>query len=353
MVHKGSKEQHAYSDTSYVRKTATLDSHPKVQGYNFEQNFSLQDFIQAYATTGFQATNLALGIEVTNQMIEEKDCLKILSFSGNMISSGLRDIITFLVKHKYIDAIVTSAAGIEEDLIKCHKHFCIGTFDASGQALFDNGVGRIGNIFVPFDRYLYFEEFMNKEFQTLYKKQTAQKRAVTPTQITAHLGQAIDNEESFLYWAAQNNIPVFCPGIIDGALGDLAYFFSKRQKDFQIDLIGDQEKMIDMTINANKTGAVILGGGIAKHYTLNSNIFRDGLDYAVYITTASGHDGSDSGGNQEEAKTWAKIKVHAPQVKITAEASIVFPLLVAATFAQKQTQAKSKKGAKKKTKKKK
>jgi len=44
--------------------------------------------------------------------------------------------------------------------------------------------------------------------------------------------------------------------------------------------------------------------------------------------------GSDSGGNQEEAKTWEKIKVDAPTVKIVADATIAFPLLVAGSFAQ-------------------
>ena len=79
----------------------------------------------------------------------------------------------------------------------------------------------------------------------------------------------------------------------------------------------------------------MLGGGIAKHYVLNANIFKDGLDYAVYITTAGFYDGSDSGGNQEEAISWNKISANAPCAKVYAEATLVFPLLVAATFAKK------------------
>ena len=82
-------------------------------------------------------------------------------------------------------------------------------------------------------------------------------------------------------------------------------------------------------------GALILGGGVSKHYVMNANIFKEGLDYAVYITTAHEFDACDSGGNQQEAMTWAKLKLDAPNVKIKCEASIAFPLLVAGSFKKK------------------
>ena len=121
----------------------------------------------------------------------------------------------------------------------------------------------------------------------------------------------------------------------DGSIGDLSYFQKMKKTDFYIDIIGDHKKIVNMALNSEKAGAIILGGGVAKHYVLNANIFREGLDYAVYITTAQEYDASDSGGNQQEAMSWAKIKVNAPNVKVRAEASLIFPLLVAQTFAKK------------------
>jgi deoxyhypusine synthase len=143
-----------------------------------------------------------------------------------------------------------------------------------------------------------------------------------------------DEKNSYLYWAYKNDIPVYSPGIIDGAIGDIAYYFRKEHPGFVIDPVSDHVKLVDYIINCKKTAGLILGGGISKHYMLNSQIFKEGFDYSVYITTASPHDASDSGGNQEEAITWAKIKPNAPRVKVNAEASIVFPLLVAASFAK-------------------
>ncbi|MGV8150828.1 MAG: deoxyhypusine synthase family protein, partial [Candidatus Woesearchaeota archaeon] len=102
-----------------------------------------------------------------------------------------------------------------------------------------------------------------------------------------------------------------------------------------LDVIGDHKKIVSMVLESEKTGAILLGGGTPKHYILDANIYRDGLDYAVYVTTADEYDASDSGGNPQEAMSWAKIRVNAKAVKIKSEATIVFPLLVAGTFAKK------------------
>jgi deoxyhypusine synthase len=179
---------------------------------------------------------------------------------------------------------------------------------------------------------------MNPFFERIYKLQKKQG-PLSSNKIIHELGKEIsklkNKNESILYWAYKNNIDIYCPCLTDGSIGDLIYFFKNKKKDFYIDIVGDTKKIIDYTLNQEKTAAIILGGGISKHYVLNANIFKDGLDYAVYISTSQFFDGSDSGGNQEEAISWNKIKPDALKAKVYAEATLVFPLLVAATFANK------------------
>ena len=139
----------------FMRKSVTMDEYPKIKGINFEEDIDLDKFIDSFSTNGFQATHLGLGISITNLMIDNKAKI-FLAFTGNMISCGLRDIITYLVKHKFVDVLITTSSGIEEDLIKSIKPFVIGDFEASGNALFDMGVGRIGNIFKYSGFYLVF-----------------------------------------------------------------------------------------------------------------------------------------------------------------------------------------------------
>ena len=331
--------------TRFMRRYESLKDFPEIKGYDFEQGFDFDKFIDSYESTGIQAENLGRAINIVNQMIDDKAFI-FLSCTSNIISSGLREIVRFLVKHRFVHAISISAGGVEEDIIKCFKPFVRGSFNIPGRVLFDKGVGRIGNILAPYDRYLYFEKFINPFFDRIYKESKQDDKVFTPSEIIFELGKEINHKDSVLYWAYKNKIPVFCPAFTDGSLGDLLYFQKQAKKDFYVDIVEDHVKIVKLALEAEKTGAIILGGGVAKHYVLNANIFREGLDHAVYITTAQEFDASDSGGNQQEAMTWAKIKLNAPNVKICAEASLVFPLLVAATFAKHHHQGKAGKSGK-------
>lgn len=325
-----------------VKKSIDLSRLPKIEGHNFEEGSDINKILDSLNTTGLQATELGKAIEVTKAMIRE-DVPIFLSFTSNMVSSGVREHIKYLVKHKKVSVLVTAAGGIEEDAIKARMPFRIGDFNAKGEALFDSGVSRIGNIFATNEHYSYFEFFIRKVFDKLLSEKTKDNICiVTPSDIAHTMGRIMEEEKeydeksSILYYAYKNQIPIFCPGIVDGAIGDMLYFYKKTHPNFILDTSKDHEKIIDYTINCEKTAAIILGGGIAKHYVLNANIFKEGLDYAVYISTAQGYDGSDSGGNIDEAVSWAKIKTHASTAKVYSDASIAFPLLIAGSFAKKE-----------------
>ena len=91
--------------------------------------------------------------------------------------------------------------------------------------------------------------------------------------------------------------------------------------------------IVNIVLNSEKTGGILLGGGISKHFALNANIFKEGFDYLVCINTGQEFDGSDSGARIEEAISWGKVKPNAPSVKVHCDATIAFPLLVAGSFA--------------------
>jgi deoxyhypusine synthase len=315
----------------HVEKLNSLDNYPDVKGYEFGKKFDFDDFINSFATTGFQATHLGQAIQILKTMRREKAKI-FLTFTSNMASSGVRDIIAYLVKNKLVDVLVTSAGGIEEDIIKVSNSFKIGQFDASSKSLFDSGIFRIGNIFVPNDRYAYLETHIDPLLKEMY----AEKKVWTSYDFISRLGASLDGKEgaesSYIYWAWKNNIPIFCPGLVDGCIGDLLYFFKYNHPDMVLDTIGDVKKINDLTLQFEKTGVISLGGGMPKHFALNANILREGADYAIYISTAQEFDGSDSGGKIQEAQTWAKVKLDALHVKVYVDATIAFPILVAGAF---------------------
>jgi deoxyhypusine synthase len=141
------------------------------------------------------------------------------------------------------------------------------------------------------------------------------------------MGKRICNESSILYWAAKNKIPIYVPGITDGAVGYQLWLFS-QDHDFKINLLKDSGELNDTVYDAKKTGALIVGGGISKHHTLWWNQFREGLNYAVYISTAVEWDGSLSGARPREAVSWGKINEKAARIMIEGDASLILPIMI-------------------------
>lgn len=66
----------------------------------------------------------------------------------------------------------------------------------------------------------------------------------------------------------------------------------------------------------------------------NANLMRNGADFSVFINTGNEFDGSDSGAAPDEAISWGKIRINAKPVKVCADATFVFPLIVSQTFAK-------------------
>jgi deoxyhypusine synthase len=310
--------------------TKKTDAKIAIEGYDFNKGLNYSKLLDSYFSTGFQATNLAEAVKIIKKMREDK-CTIFLGYTSNMVSSGLREVFRYLAEHKLVDVIVTTAGGVEEDLIKCIEPFLLGEFTASGKELREEGTNRIGNIFVPNDRYVKFEKF----FVPLIDKLSKTKNTYTPSELINILGKEINNKESIYYWCAKNNIPVFCPAFTDGSMGDMVYFYKHQNEKFTIDIADDIKKINDIAITAKKTGMIILGSGVVKHHICNANMFRNGAEYAVYINNAQEFDGSDAGARPDEAISWGKILPDAKTVKVFGDATIIFPLVVAKAFVEK------------------
>jgi deoxyhypusine synthase len=156
----------------------------------------------------------------------------------------------------------------------------------------------------------------------------------TPSRVIRRLGLEIDNPDSIWYWCAKNEIPVYSPALTDGSIGDMIYFHSYKTPGLVIDIVEDIRGMNNEAVWAQKTGTIILGGGVVKHHIMNANLFRNGADFAVYINTSSEFDGSDSGARPDEAVSWGKISIEGKSVKVCAEVTLVLPILVSMSFAK-------------------
>jgi|Transcript_88803 deoxyhypusine synthase len=334
-----------------------------IVGYNFSKGIDYEALLDSYLRTGFQATNFGMAVEQINRMLDwsladepvaedeedeykekekrEKVRTKIwLSYTSNLISCGLRETICYLAKNSMIQVMITTAGGIEEDIIKCLAPTHVGDFAIQGLGLRRKGINRTGNLLVPNDNYCLFEDWFQPILDKMHDEQDKDRVAWTPSRLIHRMGKEIDNEESVCYWAYKNNIPVFSPAITDGSIGDMLYFHSYKRPGLIIDIVSDIRAVNDEAVKSRKTGVIVLGGGLVKHHCMNANLMRNGADFCVYVNTAQEFDGSDSGARPDEAISWGKIRIDAKPVKIYAEATLVAPLLVAKTFARKVQEGK-------------
>ncbi len=304
-----------------------------IKGYDFNKGVDYGKILDSYASTGFQASHFAKAVKIIEKMTKEKATIY-LGCTSNLITSGVRDIIKWMAQHKKMDVFVTTAGGIEEDIIKCLGDFKLGEFSASGELLRKKGVNRTGNILVPNSRYVKYEEFMDPILEKIYSEQKKTGKIISVSDFIKILGKEINNEESILYWCWKNNIRVYCPALTDGSTGDMVHFFMYKHPDFKIDIAYDIHDMNEFTITRKKTGLILLGGGIMKHHILNSNMMRNGAEYSVYINSGEEWDGADSNARPDEAVSWGKIVEKGESVKVFGDATILFPLIVAKCFAK-------------------
>ncbi|ROT43305.1 deoxyhypusine synthase [Sodiomyces alkalinus F11] len=327
----------------------------KVEELDFDEikgDITADDLFRGMRHMGFQASSLSEAIRIINDMRTWRDpetgdkTTIFLGYTSNLISSGMRGVFRWLVKHKHISCIVTTAGGVEEDFIKCLGDTYMSSFATPGADLRKKGLNRIGNLVVPNSNYRAFEDWVVPILDKMLDEQEASKGTDaeinwTPSKMIHRLGKEIDDERSVYYWAWKNDIPVFCPALTDGSLGDMLYFhtFKASPRQLKCDIVEDIRRINTISVRAKRAGMIVLGGGVVKHHIANACLMRNGAESAVYINTGQEFDGSDAGARPDEAVSWGKIKIGADSVKVYADATLVFPFVVANTFARDRSAA--------------
>jgi deoxyhypusine synthase len=316
---------------SWLRNVISMKKQP-VQDISLKKNMTVNQFVkELYSSGGFSAKKVADGVDILESMMKEKDCVKFLSFPACIISTGTRGIIKELLKRKLFDVVITTAGTLDHDLARVWKQYFHGSFAADDTELYHKGINRLGNIFIPLECY---GTILEKKLQPLFQELFTVQQKWSTRDLLWECGKRLEKEkngkESLLYWAWKNKIPMFIPGITDGAFGSQLWMYYQEHRNLTIDLFKDEQDLSDIVFNATKTGALIIGGGISKHHVIWWNQFCNGLSHAVYVTTAVEYDGSLSGAQTREAISWGKIAEKAHNITIEGDATVLLPLMVTA-----------------------
>ncbi len=290
----------------------------------------LQSFLTSMEKVGvLGAGRLGRAAEIIQRMFGDSEYFTFLSMSGPMVPGGLRKVVSQLVESGKIDAIVTSGANIVHDLVEAYggAHYRVPT-GKDDYELREAGMGRIADIYVKEED---FEKFEKGIYAFLDGLPEEKMTTLAPTEFLRELGLAQKDDSSILKQAALQNVPIFSPGLMDSMLGFHLYTYSTA-KQLSLDFVKDLRILGEIITQTKKTGAIMLGGGLTKHFTMGSTILKGGLNMAVQITLDRPEGGSLGGAPLVEGVSWQKMQTESNFETVIGDATIIFPLLVIGTI---------------------
>jgi deoxyhypusine synthase len=300
------------------------DDH-QVNHVKISKGMKISDFIEEMGNAGvLGAGRVYRATKLLSEMIEDQELNIFLSVAGPMVPGGMRDIIADLIKKGIIKVIITSGANLTHDLLESFGGSHYRNYGFDDEKLHDSGMGRIGDIYTKSEDFEIFENEINH----ILEKIASETEITSIQEFIYHVGTQITDENSIIKAAADNNVPIYAPGIIDSMLGLQLWMFNQSNK-LALDAVADMHQLSDIVFESEKVGAVILGGGLPKHYVLASNLLKGGVDAAIQITMDRSEAGSLSGAPLEEAKSWAKARAGSNLVTVVGDATVLFPLILA------------------------
>lgn len=298
----------------------------KVNPINISNCMKVSDLVNEFDKSGvLGAGRVGRACNILTDMIQDNDMKVFMSLGGPLIPGGMRNIVTHMIENNHVDLIVSSGANITHDLVEAFGGSHYRHEGRDDEELNEDGIGRIADINVGSDDFTIFET----EIIKIFEKISSERNHISIQELLYEIGLMVDDENSFVAAAAKNNVPIFAPGLIDSMMGLQLWIFN-QDHDFVVDAVADMHYLSDIVFEAEKVGAILLGGGLTKHYTLASNVIKGGLDAAIQITMDRPEAGSLGGAPLEEAKSWAKARCGSSLASVVGDVTVIFPLIYAA-----------------------
>lgn len=300
---------------------------------------SISEFLEDMSLTGFQGRKLAEAADVWTRMLRKKNCIIWLGLAGALVPAGMRKVISYLIRRRMIDVLVSTGANLYHDCFEArgNKHY-LGSSYSNDVQLRKQRVDRIYDVYADELKFYHTDNWIEKEFCSYL----LDNRPYSSREILYLLGKVLDEKgrekESILIDAYKSNVPIFCPALGDSALGfSIMLANRKRGRRIVLDSLRDVEESSRITEKARMTGVVYLGGGVPKNFIQQTAVIASyqtrhdkSHSYATQITMDMPVWGGLSGCTFEEAQSWGKIGRNARTATCYADVTIALPLVARA-----------------------
>lgn len=303
----------------------------EVNQINIKNDMTISELIAQYEASGvLGAGRLSRASNLFADMVNDNEMNIFMSLAGPMVPGGLKNIVADLIRDGRIRVLMTSGANITHDLLEAFGGRHYKNLGDNDEELNDAGIGRIADVYTSSDDFEVFETEMIKIFTQISQEldNDEDNGVISIQRLLKRVGEIVDDDNSILTLAARNNVDIFSPGLIDSMFGLQLLMFTQDHK-LIVDVVGDMHYLSDIVFESERIGALMLGGGVPKHYTLASSLLKGGIDAGIQITMDRPETGSLSGAPLQEAKSWSKAKHGSNLVNVIGDATIIFPIIVA------------------------
>jgi deoxyhypusine synthase len=300
----------------------------KMKQVDIFPNMSVTELLNAMKNGGFTCNKVARATDLFLEMINDESCTVFLGLAGALIPGGMRKILYSLIERNLVDCIVTTGANLSHDLLETsggshfHGHEQIEEFK-----LKELDMSRIFDTFISYESFKSFENLIQKILERV------QDKKMSTRQFIHEIGRYVDDPNSIIHIAHKKRIPIFAPSFADSILGVQSWLFSQTNP-LNIDVLKDHTEFTQIIYETKKMGALILGGGVPKHFIMNGSQLHDGLSYAIQITMDRPEHGGVSGASIKEAVSWGKVTSDAKWIDIMGDITLVLPLLTAGVLSK-------------------
>jgi deoxyhypusine synthase len=300
--------------------------------------------------TGYQGRKLAETIQVWSKMLKKKKIVIWFGLAGAMVPAGMRKIISYLIRRRMVDVIVSTGANLYHDCVEALgiKHY-VGTHLADDVKLRKMRIDRIYDVFASEKKFYWVDSWIERDFSRTLRDYYLHSSREILYLLGKRLNQVAKDKNSILINAYKQKVPIFCPAFGDSSIGFSVMFANRRKivqkvgdkkvilrrKRIVWDGLKDVDESSKITEKAKTTGVIYIGGGVPKNFIQQTAVIASyqtrhdkSHSFAIQISTDLPQWGGLSGCTFEEGKSWGKIGPYAKMVQCYADATIALPFVV-------------------------
>ena len=334
---------------------------PKVSKYlttptrpvSVDRDRSVAGLLEKMEGCGLGGRQLAEAHRIWLDMLGDNTTIWVAA-SGALVPAGMRRLLAYVIKNRFIDVLVLSGNVVFHDL-----HETLGRHHFQAHPSMPDEELEASNITRTADMLVSNEELREaEEWVGGFANQLDPTRAFSTREFLHLMGRElaeIAGEDGLLTAAFKSRVPVFCPDIIDSSVGvGIAGMRYEKKNNFMFDLVQDVLDIMHIGAKARVSGVINLGTGPSKSFVQLAEVSQyimksqpRGHKYAITITSDVPHPSSDLNANfNDDSLLFGKLAKGATTAYVNCDATIALPLVITALS---QTAAKYMKGRKRPT----